>query len=182
MWSYFCRPRCKIIFFVLFCCVQHILTSFHNSLFPCIHCSFFVVPSEVMDRSFTVFPKHSKILLCLSLKGTFFYFFFYLPKFLASNTVTDFNINFSNLSHCNTDYNKPINYNHLSNIHTYVCAHTRACVCVCVCVHLPYILTPPAQNATGKKHEQWTCHTKKYTNMYYTVVVGFSVVSIKTSS
>jgi hypothetical protein len=49
-----------------------------------------------------------------------------------------------------------------------------------VCV--PYILTPPAQNAARKKQEQWTCYTKKYTNMYYTGVVGFSMVSIKMSS
>lgn len=56
VWSYFCRPRC------LFCCVQHILTSFHNSLFPpCIHCSFFVVPSEMMDRGFTVLCSQQPI-------------------------------------------------------------------------------------------------------------------------
>jgi len=59
-----------------------------------------------------------------------------------------------------------------------MCGRARARVCV----YLPYILTPPAQNAARKKQEQWTCYTKKYTNMYYTVVVGFSLVSIKMSS
>jgi hypothetical protein len=54
-----------------------------------------------------------------------------------------------------------------------------ACVHVCVCV--PYILTPPAQNTARKNQEQWICHTKKYTNMSNTVVVGFSLVSIKMS-
>ena len=134
MWSYFCRPRCKIIFFLFFVllCPTH-FSVFPQQPFSRTHCSFFVVPSEMMDRGFTVFPKHMKILLCLSLKGTFFYFF-YLPKFLVSNNMTDFNINFFTQSHCNTYYNKPINYNHLSNIHTYVYPRTCAYVCVCVCV------------------------------------------------
>ena len=62
------------------------------------------------------------------------------------------------------------------------CVCVCVCVCVCMCVYLPYILTQPAQNAARKKQVQWTCYTQKYTNMYYTVVVGFSLVSIKMSS
>jgi hypothetical protein len=54
----------------------------------------------------------------------------------------------------------------------YVCMHTRTRVCVS-----SYILTPPAQNTARKKQKQRICHTKKYMNMYNTVVVGFSLVS-----
>jgi hypothetical protein len=111
--------------FVLLCPTHFNIFPQHS--FSCIHYSLFVVPSEMTDRGLTVFPKHTKSFYTLSLEETFFYFF-YVPKFLASNTVTDFNINFSNYSHCNTDYNKPINNNHLPNVHTYVCTCTHACV------------------------------------------------------
>jgi hypothetical protein len=85
VWSYFCRPRCKIHninFFLLLSWVWHILTLFHDSHFPHIYCSLSVVPWEMMNIGFTVFPRHPKSSCALSPKNTLFYL-----HFTSNNTL-----------------------------------------------------------------------------------------------